>query len=97
MDRIRVQQAYQRGILAARKLARLKNTIMKWDRHCVAKVEEHRLPSWIGHVPIVIVLIASVTAMLFGGLLVAGCMLFIWAIAFILQNAGQNLSDELTH
>lgn len=92
MSQARDKQAYQRGIWAARKWTRLKDTIMRWDRHCVAKVRENRLPAWIGHVPIVIALIASVAAMLFGGLLVAGCMLFIWAFAFILQNAG-----EVTH
>ncbi|AWO77424.1 hypothetical protein [Serratia marcescens] len=97
MSQARDQQAYQRGVWAARKWSRLKNVIMRWDRLCVSKVRENRLPAWIGHVPIVIALIASVAAMLFGGLLVAGCMLFIWAFAFILQNAGQNLSGELTH
>ncbi|ELM1620853.1 TPA: hypothetical protein N3A47_004444 [Salmonella enterica subsp. houtenae serovar 47:z36:-] len=97
MNQARGQQAYQRGIRAARKWSRLKNVIIKWDRLCVSKVREYRLPAWIGHVPIVIALIGSVTAMLFGGLIVAGSMLFIWAIAFILQNAGQNLSGEVTH
>ncbi|MBH2647851.1 hypothetical protein [Serratia ureilytica] len=97
MTQARDQQAYQQGIRAARKWRRLKNVIMKWDRLCVSKVREYRLPAWIGHVPIVIALIGSVTAMLFGGLLVAGSMLFIWAFAFILQNAGQNLSGEATH
>ncbi|TSB29746.1 hypothetical protein FOT43_07515 [Serratia marcescens] len=97
MSQARDQQAYQRGIRAARKWSRLKNVTMRWDRLCVSKVREYKLPAWIGHVPIVIALIASVAAMLFGGLLVAGCMLFIWTIAFILQNAGQNPSSEVTH
>lgn len=97
MSQARDQQAYLRGIWAARKWSRLKNVIMKWDRLCVSKVRKYRLPAWIGHVPIVIVLIGSVTAMLFGGLIVAGSMLFIWAIAFILQNSGQNLSGDVTH
>ncbi|HDG0629590.1 TPA: hypothetical protein PFA69_003714 [Serratia marcescens] len=97
MSQARDQQAYQRGIWAARKWSRLKDVIMRWDRLCVSKVREYRLPAWIGHVPIVIALIGLVIAMLMGGLLVAGCMLFIWAIAFIIQKAGQNLSGELTH
>ncbi|ELQ9311769.1 DUF3742 family protein [Serratia marcescens] len=97
MSQARDQQAYQRGIWAARKWSRLKNVIMRWDRLCVSKVRAYRLPAWIGHVPIVIALIGSVTAMLFGGLIVAGSMLFIWAIAFILQNAdfsNMQLSDS---
>ncbi|HGM5813784.1 hypothetical protein JY429_16185 [Serratia ureilytica] len=97
MSQARDQQAYQRGVWAAHKWSRLKNVIMRWDRLCVSKVRENRLPAWIGHVPIVIALIALVAAMLFGGLLVAACMLLIWAIAFILQNAGQDLSAEVPH
>ncbi len=94
MSQTRDQQAYQRGIWAARKWSRLKNVIMRWDRLCVSKVRENRLPAWIGHVPIVIALIASVAAMLFGGLLVAVCMLFIWALVFIFQNVEQRLSSD---
>ncbi|WP_053091638.1 MULTISPECIES: hypothetical protein [Serratia] len=94
MSQTREQQAYQRGFWAARKWARLKDTMMRWDQRCVSKVREHSLPGWVGHVPIAIALTGSVTAILFGGLVVAGCMLFIWAIAFILQNVGQNLSSD---
>lgn len=97
MSQARDQKGYQCGAWAARKWSRLKNVIMRWDRLCMSKVRENRLPAWIGHIPIVIALIASAAAMLFGGLLVAGCMLFIWAIAFILQNAGKNLSGEIPH
>ncbi|MEL5662355.1 hypothetical protein PTT73_12535 [Serratia ureilytica] len=97
MSQARDQQAYQRGIWAARKLSRLRDVIMRWDRLCVSKVREYGFPAWIGHIPIVITLIGSVAAILFGGLLVAGCMLFIWAVAFILQKAGQNLSAEVPH
>lgn len=94
MSQARDQQAYQRDAWAARKWSRLKNMIMRWDRLCVSRVRENRLPAWIGHVPIVIALIASVTAMLFGGLLVAGCMFFIWALVFIFQNVGQRLPSD---
>lgn len=66
---------------------RIKGTIMKWDAFCVAEAHSHKLPGWIGHAPIAIVLFGSAAAILFGGIVIAGCMLFIWAIAFILQNA----------
>ncbi|EAT1306827.1 hypothetical protein DZB77_08250 [Salmonella enterica] len=94
MSQARDQQAYQRGIWAAGRWSRLKDVIMRWDRFCVSKAREYRLPGWIGHVPIAIALIGSVAAILFGGLVVAGCMLFIWAIAFILQQVGQADSQE---
>ncbi|WP_431712600.1 hypothetical protein [Serratia marcescens] len=79
--------AYQRGVRIANLWKSIKGTILKWDAYCVAKASSYKLPGWIGHFPIVIALIASLTAALLGGLAIAGCLLFIWAIAFILQNA----------
>lgn len=63
---------------------RLKGTILKWDAICVAK-----LPGWIGYMPMIIALFGSTTVVLFGGVIIASCMLFIWAFAFILQHVGQ--------
>ncbi|MGP0906574.1 hypothetical protein [Serratia sp. CY76391] len=94
MSQTRDQQAYQRGVWAACKWARLKDAIMRWDQHCVSKVRKYRFADWIGHVPIAIALIGSVTAILFGGLIVASCMFFIWAIVFILQQVDQADSHE---
>lgn len=94
MNETKQQHAYQRGIRIARLWRRLKGTISRWDTFCVSKARKHNLPSWIGHVPITISLLGSATAILFGGIVIAGCMLFIWAIAFILQQFGQARSQE---
>ncbi|MCS4267290.1 hypothetical protein [Serratia sp. BIGb0163] len=94
MNQTRNQLAYQRGILAARVWKRLKGTILRWDTFCVSKAHKHKLPGWIGHVPIAVAFLGSVTAILFGGIVIAGCMFFIWAIAFILQQFGQADSQE---
>ncbi len=101
MKHAREQQAYQRGVRMVSLWKRLKGTILKWDTFFVAKAHAHKLPGWIGHVPIAIALFCSLTAALLGGVAIAGCLLFIWAIAFILQNAdlsnvqlNESTSDE---
>ncbi len=97
MSQPRNQQAYQRGILAARMWKRLKNTILRWDTFCVSEARKHKLPGWIGHVPIAIAFLGSAAAALFGGIIIAGSLLFIWAMAFILQNvdfSSMEISDS---
>ncbi|WP_261436365.1 hypothetical protein [Serratia ficaria] len=85
MNETKQQHAYQRGVRMANLWKRVKSTILRWDAFCVTKARSYKLPGWIGHFPIAIALIASLAAALLGGLAIAGCLLFIWAIAFILQ------------
>lgn len=89
MSQTQNQQAYQRGIRIARMWKRLKGTILRWDMFCVSKARKHKLPGWIGHVPIAVAFLGSAAAALFGGFIIAGSLLFIWAFAFILQHVGQ--------
>ncbi|MER5130472.1 hypothetical protein [Serratia marcescens] len=90
MSQTRDQQAYQRGVKAARLWKRLKGTVLRWDHACVSGARKHKLPGWIGHIAITLALIGSATAILFGSIVIVGAVLFIWAIAFILQNIGEN-------
>lgn len=83
MSQARDQQAYQRGIWAARKWSRLKNVIMRWDRFCVSKARKYNLPTWLGHVPITCLVAISAVSCLTGGLLVAVIILFVWAFLLL--------------
>ncbi len=97
MNQTKDQQGYhyQRGMKAARLWKRLKGTILRWDQSCVSKARAHKLPGWIGHIAIAIFFIGSVTAILLGGIAITGCILFIWAIAFILRSIEENHSYDL--
>ncbi|HGE6737104.1 TPA: hypothetical protein ACGCBI_000531 [Serratia marcescens] len=94
MSQTRDQQAYQRGIKAARLWKRLKGTILRWDHACVSSARKHKLPGWIGHIAITFALVGSAIAILFGSIVIIGSVLFIWAIVFILQNIGENHSRD---
>lgn len=86
--------AYQRGVRMANLWKRLKGTILKWDSICVSKARNYKLPGWVGHFPIAIALLAPLATALLGGVAIAGSLLFIWAIAFILQQVSQTSSQE---
>ncbi|HEI8504900.1 TPA: hypothetical protein SLF17_002045 [Serratia marcescens] len=83
MSQTRKQQAYQRGIWAARKWTRLKDTMMRWDRHCVAKARKHRLPGWIGHIPIVVFTINMLAIFAFGGMFIVASAVLVGAIILL--------------
>ncbi|MFS7243924.1 hypothetical protein AB6849_26880 [Serratia proteamaculans] len=83
MSQTRNQQAYQRGIWAARMWKHLKSTILRWDTFCVSKARKYRLPTWLGHVPITCLVAVSAISGLTGGLLVAIVILFGWALLLL--------------
>lgn len=83
MNQTRDQLAYQRGIWAAGKWSRLKDVIMRWDRCCVSKAREYRLPGWIGHIPIVMFTISMLTALVFGGMFIATSAVLVGAVILL--------------
>ena len=93
------KQAYVRGRKVAMILKRLKGIVLTWDQRCMAWVKHHKLPAWVGHVPVFIAVLATLAGILLGGIVIAGCLIFIWAIAFILQQIGQtnHLENDADH
>ncbi|MFP1878499.1 hypothetical protein ACLEE3_08035 [Lonsdalea quercina] len=96
MSKTRQQHAYQRGARIARFWKKVKGGVLLWDKHSVAWANKKHLPSWIGHAPIIIVIAFFISAIAFGGLLIAVCLLFIFAVACIIQNPSQSqtVADE---
>ncbi|WP_199638472.1 hypothetical protein JEM67_02220 [Serratia sp. PAMC26656] len=94
MSQTRDQQAYQRGIWAARKWTRLKDTIMRWDRRCVAKARKHRFPGWIGHIPMIMLATSILAAVAFGGLFIASLGIIISAIILIASLVFEPLDEQ---
>ncbi|MEX3174051.1 DUF3742 family protein [Serratia quinivorans] len=100
MSQIRQQQAYERGARTAHLWKKFKDSVLHWDRRCTAWANKKSLPLWVGHVPVIVALLGSLTIILLGGAVIAGCLLFIWAIAFILQNtdfSNMQMSDSSTN
>ncbi|AOV10022.1 MULTISPECIES: DUF3742 family protein [Enterobacteriaceae] len=89
MSKTGQQHAYQRGARIARLWKKVKGSVLHWDKRCVAWANKKHLPSWIGHAPIIVALLGLLTAILMGSVVIAGCLLFICAITFTIQQIGQ--------
>ncbi|RAT17399.1 hypothetical protein AU490_13765 [Lonsdalea populi] len=96
MDQTKQQHAYQRGARVARLWKKVKGSVLHWDERCVTWANKKHLPTWIGHAPIIIFIAFFISTIVFGGLIIAVCFLFIFAVACITQNPSQSqtVADE---
>lgn len=83
MSQTRDQQAYQRGIKAARLWKRLKGTILRWDHACVSSARKHKLPGWIGHIPMGMLAVTMLIALVFGGMVTATLAVLVGAVILL--------------
>lgn len=86
--------AYQRGVKVAGLWKRFSGQIKYQDSRCVGWAKNHRLPTWVGHIPVVGLILAICGAAIFASLIVTGCLIFIWAIVYIIQNIGSGNSQH---
>lgn len=94
MSQTRDQRAYQRGVWAARKWTCLKDAIMRWDRLCVFKARNHRLPGWIGRIPMIMLATSILAAVAFGGLFIASLGIIMSAIILIASLVFEPLDEQ---
>ncbi|CAI1042151.1 hypothetical protein [Serratia quinivorans] len=87
MNQTRDQQAYQRGIRAARLWKRLKSAFLRWDQRCVSKACEHKLPGWVGHIPTSMFAIIMLSALVFGGMIIASSAVLVGALVLLVSGA----------
>lgn len=70
--------AVQRGIKLAGLWKKTRRRVSQWDAICVHWPKSHGLPGWLGHVPIVLAMVLSLTAAILGGLLIGVVIAFVW-------------------
>jgi hypothetical protein len=80
------QQAYILGNRAADMWKNLKRLLVCLERRCAAWAKKHNAPVWVSRIPLIAVILISLTGLIAGGFVVALIAVFIWAIAYILQN-----------
>ncbi|MFJ5317515.1 hypothetical protein [Pectobacterium versatile] len=81
-------QAYQHGLKAAGIWKSAKNRLKHWDAACVAAAGRHNMPKWTGHIPIAAFCALSIAAILFGGFIIGGMFLLLWAVFLISPKKG---------
>ncbi|MDL1247531.1 hypothetical protein PST86_00285 [Yersinia pestis] len=94
MSQTRDQQAFQRGIRVARLWKLLKSTILRWDQRWVSKACKHKLPNWIGHIPMIMLATSILAAVAFGGLLIASLGIIMSAIILIASLVFEPLYEQ---
>ncbi|WP_413715411.1 hypothetical protein [Serratia ureilytica] len=93
MSQTRDQQAYQRGIKASRLWKRLKGTILRWDHACVSSARKHKLPGWIGHIPMGMLAVIMLAALVFGGMVIASSAVFVGALLLLISGISSEGGD----
>ncbi|MBA0216582.1 hypothetical protein H0248_04250 [Pectobacterium brasiliense] len=88
-------QAYQRGLKAAGIWKGTKNRLKQCDAVCVAWATQNHLPKLVGHIPVTAFLTLSIAAILFGGFIIGGMFLLLWAVFLISPKKG--LTDRNAH
>jgi len=84
------KQAYIRGHKVAVMWKCRKMSVITWDQRCVSWAKNHKLPGWIGHIPVIFAVLISLAGIAAGGIAIVSAVILIWALAFILQHLGSN-------
>lgn len=95
MNETRQRHAYQRGVRMASLWKRLKGTILRWDSFWVSKVRKFNLPAWIGHIPMSVLAAIMLTALVFGGMVIASSAVLVGALVLLVSGALSPESKEV--
>ncbi|MGP1066831.1 hypothetical protein ACJ8LR_24000 [Serratia sp. CY56810] len=99
MNETKQHHAYQRGVSMASLWKRLKGTILKWDAICVAKARSHKLPCWVGHIPMSMLVVAMMSAVVFGGIIIASSAVLLGGLilAGSIFSSKEKITDSSVH
>ena len=92
--------AYHRGVRMAGRWKHLKSTVLKWDRACMSKAQSVNLPKWVGHIPMCILALMMVSAVVFGGVIIASSAVLLGAIGVIVGGSlpsEKSMADSVDH
>ncbi len=89
----RTMRAQIRGTKAARIYRNLRQRLRTWDAHCVTKAHKYNLPSWMGHMPIYLLVSSIVVTLLAGVLMAIGVIVLIFGLLLGLSLAKDNKQD----
>lgn len=89
--------AVQRGVKAAGIWKKFRNLLRKWDNQCASKAKRFHLPVWMGHTPVVLFIVGSVTTLLLGGLVFAAIAIFVWMAIVGISSIGESTKVHATN
>ena len=86
--------AVQRGIKLAGLWKKTRRRVSQWDAICVHWAKSRGVPGWLGHVPIVLAMVISITAAVLGGLLISVLIAFVWMAIIGLSSGPYQIEHE---
>lgn len=87
------QQAWQRGYWLARFWNKIKKQYSRHNRQCVSWAVSHNMPKWIGHVPMLGLLMLSMITLTFGSFVILSSVLILWSLALASSFVKGGVSD----
>jgi len=87
-------KSFKRGVQAASGYKKLTKTAQILQDTSERWASRHGLPSFVGRLPVPILIALLITILLFSGLLIGGVILLIAAFVYMLTNITINPSDE---
>lgn len=86
--------AIQRGIKIAGKWKKIRHRLKKWDSTCVIWAMAHKLPWWLGHLPIMLFILSLLAIVLLGGLLLSVITALVWMATVVLSSVSTHEEHE---
>lgn len=87
------ERAWQRGYTLARICKKIKRQYSRFDHQCVSWAVSYNMPKWIGHVPMLGLLMSSVIALTFGSFVILCTVLILWGLALASSFVKGGVSD----
>ncbi|HGY4932202.1 TPA: hypothetical protein ACNVCI_005045 [Citrobacter braakii] len=82
------KRAWERGVRLAAIWKDTKKIFTRLDQRCVMLAKLYKLPKWLGHMPLLLVVLCSLVALIAGGLLISCSAVLLWALIAAITHIG---------
>ncbi|QLS53466.1 hypothetical protein HV314_04560 [Citrobacter sp. RHBSTW-00887] len=94
MPQSQKNRAWNRGARLAILYKQMKVNLLNLDKICVTLAKKNRIPTWIGHMPLILVFAGTLAGLLTVGFVISACLIFLLCITFIAKNVSSSAPDD---
>lgn len=91
MPQSQKNRAWNRGARLAILYKQMKVKLLNLDKICVTLAKKNRIPTWIGHIPLILVFAGTLAGLLTVGFVISACLIFLLCITFIAKMSARQL------
>jgi hypothetical protein len=78
MPQSQKNRAWNRGARLAILYKQMKVNLLNLDKICVTLAKKNRIPTWIGHIPLILVFAGTLAGLLTVGFVISACLIFLY-------------------